>query len=454
MKAGLAWQETYAAKLVTAQEAVKAVRDGDFVVFPLGTGGESTSLGLALAGRMQELKGVAVFHAVANAPYPWFQGSGQPDAAFDVRCSYFGPLDRRFGQERRVDYVPWSYGTQDRQAERGRWGAYTKPDVFLVKVSPPDDEGWCSFGHSVWYSPTCSRNARTIIAEVDPSFIRPCGDEARLHVSRIDYLVPGEPADLSRVQFPPVPEEEARAAEVIGAYTAELVEDGDTLQVGVGLASQAVLPFLEGKRELGVHSELVFTEMVEMAQTGVITGARKSVNPGKVVGTCFVLWPGTERQRAAAAVIDGNPAFEFRDIGYIASVPVLAAHDNMVCINSGLEMDLTGQLCIDYLGGVPYSGTGGALDFAVGANFSRGGRCVHALLSTAQGGAVSRIVPQLATGSVATVPRNYLDYVITEHGVASLQGKSLRQRAEALIAIAHPDFRPDLRREAQRLFWP
>jgi 4-hydroxybutyrate CoA-transferase len=449
MTVGAAWQERYADKVAPAEEALKVVRDGDLVVFALGAGGEPIALGSALGGRMGELKDVTAFHAVANAPYPWFQGGG-----FDVRCSYFGPIDRRFGQERRVDYVPWSYGTQNRQAERDRWGAYTKPDVFLVKVSPPDEEGWCSFGHSVWYSPTCARNARTVIAEVDPTFIRPCGEEARIHVSRIDYLVEGRPVDLSRIQFPPVPEEEARAAEVIGAYTAELVEDGDTLQVGVGLASQAVLPFLESKHDLGVHSELVFTEMVELVEAGVITGTRKTVDPGKVVGTCFVLWPGTERQRAAAAAIDGNPAFEFRDIGDIASVPVLAAQDNLVCVNSALMLDLTGQLCIDYLGAQPYSGTGGALDFAVGANFSRGGRCVHAMLSTAQGGKVSRIVPQLEAGAVATIPRNYVDYVITEHGVASLQGKSLRQRAEELTGIAHPDYREELRQAAQKLFWP
>ncbi|KKL44499.1 hypothetical protein LCGC14_2365050, partial [marine sediment metagenome] len=143
-----------------------------------------------------------------------------------------------------------------------------------------------------------------------------------------------------------------------------------------------------------------------------------------------------------------------RDIGYIASVPVLAAQDNLVCINSALMLDLTGQLCIDYLGAQVYSGTGGALDFAVGANFSRGGRCVHAMLSTAQGGKVSRIVPQLEAGAVATIPRNYVDYVITEHGVASLQGKSLRQRAEELTGIAHPDYREELRQAAQKLFWP
>lgn len=445
----MTWQEKYGKKLVSPQEAVKAVQDGDFVVFPLGAGGEPAALGFALAERAQELKDVTVFHAVANAPYPWLRGE-----CFQVRCSYFGPLDRRFGQERKVDYVPWSYGTQTRQAEYGRWGAYTKPDVFLVKVSPPDEDGWCSFGHSVWYSPTSARNARTIIAEVDPSFIRPCGEDARIHISQIDYLVEGKPLDLSRVQFPPVPEDEARAAEVIGAYVAELVQDGDTLQVGTGLASQAVLTFLESKRDLGVHSELIFTEMVELVQTGVVTGSRKSVDRGKVVGTCFVLWPGTDRQKAAASFISGNPQFEFRDIGYVTSVPVLAAQENLICVNSGLTMDLTGQLCVDFLGAQPYSGTGGALDFCVGANFAKGGRSVHALLSTAQGGAVSRIVPQLEAGAVATIPRNYVDYVVTEYGVANLQGKSLRQRAEALIAIAHPDHRSELKTAAQRLFWP
>jgi 4-hydroxybutyrate CoA-transferase len=444
----LSWQERYADKVCTAQEAVELVQDGDLVVFALGAGGEPLNLGFALAQRMGQLRDVVVFHAVPNAPYPWFQGGG-----FEVRCSYVGPFDRPFAQERKVDLVPWSYGTQLRQEEGERWGAYTRPDVFLVKVSPPDEEGWCSFGHSVWYSPTCARNARTVIAEVDPSFIRTYGDN-RVHVSRIARLVPVEPLDLRRVQFPPVAEEEARAAEVIGAYTSELVRDGDTIQVGVGLASQAVLEFLEGKHDLGVHSELIFTQMVELVQKGVITGARKGIHQGKVVGTCFVLWPGTERQRQAAAFMHENPTFELYDIGYIAHVRTIMAHDNFVAINSALAVDLTGQVCIDYLGPQPYSGTGGALDFCVGANFSRGGRSIHCLLSTAQGGQISRIVPQFSEGTVVSIPRNYVDIVVTEYGVARLQGKSVRQRAQELIAIAHPDFRPELRKAAQKLFWP
>jgi len=442
------WKERYADKVCTAQEAVELVRDGDFVVFALGAGGEPLNLGFALAQRMGQLKDVTVFHAVPNAPYPWFQGG-----PFDVRCSYVGPFDRPFAQERKLDLVPWSYGTQQRQEEDERWGAYTRPDVFLVKVSPPDEEGWCSFGHSVWYSPTCARNARTVIAEVDPSFIRTHGDN-RVHVSRIDRLVPVEPLDLTRVQFPPVPEDEARAAEVIGAYTAELVRDGDTIQVGVGLASQAVLEFLENKHDLGVHSELIFTQMVELVQKGVITGRRKALHPNKVVGTCFVLWPGTECQRQAAAFMNENPIFELYDIGYITHLKTILAHDNFVAINSALAVDLTGQVCIDYLGARPYSGTGGALDFCVGANFSRGGRSIHCLLSTAQGGKVSRIVPRLEEGAVVGIPRNYVDIVITEYGVARLQGKSLRQRAQELIAIAHLDFRGELRKAAQKLFWP
>ncbi len=442
------WRQRYAEKVCSPQDAVRLIKDGDFVVFALGAGGEPLQLGMALAQRMKELNGVTVFHAVPNAPYPWFQGEG-----FQVKCSYVGPFDRPFSQKRLIDYVPWSYGTQGRQEDEKLWGAYTRPDVFLVKVSPPDEDGWCSFGHSVWYSPTCARNARTVIAEIDPSFMRTYGNN-RVHVSRIERLVPVEPVNVGQIQFPPVPEDEARAAEVIGAYTAELVRDGDVIQVGVGLASQAVLEFLENKHHLGVHSELIFTQMVELVQKGVITGRKKAIHQGKVVGTCFVLWPGTERQLKAAAFMDSNPTFELYDIGYITHLKTITAHDNFVAINSALAIDLTGQVCIDFLGAKPYSGTGGALDFCVGANFSRGGRSIHCLLSTAQGGQTSRIVPQLEEGAVVSIPRNYVDLVVTEYGVARLQGKSVRERAQELISIAHPDFRGELRKMAQKLFWP
>jgi len=447
----MSWQEQYRDKLVPADEAVKVVQSGDVVVFALGAGGEAHSLGFALAKRKDELREVTVFHAFASAPYPWFAPG--MEESFRLRCSYVGIFDRHAIRERRSDYVPWSYGTGARQEEFDRWGAYTRPDVFMVKVSPPDRHGFCSFGNSVWYSPTCVRNARTVIAEVDASLIRTYGGNL-VHVSELDYLVEAPPPRPLAFQFPPPPEDEARAAEVIGAQVAELIGDGDCIQVGVGLASQAVLSFLEARHDLGVHSELILVEMVELQQAGVITGKRKTLHPGKVVGTCFVIWPTTERHQRALEYINENPLFELYDIHYICSVPCLAAIDKFVAINSALAVDLSGQLCIDTLGSVPFSGTGGGLDFAVGANFSRGGRCIHTVMSTAQGGKVSRIVPQLEAGAVPTIPRNYVDYVVSEYGVASLQGKSLRQRAEALIAIAHPDFQSELRAAAQQLLWP
>ncbi len=445
----MSWQERYRDKLVTADEAVQVVQSGDLVVFALGSGGEPTALGQALGRRRDELKGVRILHAVANNPYPWLQESGD---AFEPRSIYIGPFERQAVQGRWLDYIPWSYGTTERQEHFDRWGAYTKPDVFMVKVSPPDDEGWCSFGHTVWYSPTAARNARTVVAEVDPTFIRTYGDN-RIHVSRIDRLVEGQPWPLTG-QMPPVPEDEAEAASVIGALAGELIHDGDCIQVGVGVASQAVLRYLRGRRDLGVHSELLFSDMVQLAQEGIITGARKTLNPGKMVGTCYILWPGTEEQKAGAAWMDSNPQVELYDIGYVANVPRIAAHDNFVAVNSALAIDLTGQVAVDTLGTVPYSGTGGGLDFVVGANFSKGGRSIHALLSTAQHGQVSRIVPQFEAGAVPTIPRNYVDFVVTEYGVAGLQGRSLRERAQALLAIAHPGFRDELEAAARKLFWP
>lgn len=445
----MTWQERYRDKLATPDEAVQLVQSGDLVVFALGSGGEPIALGQALGRRASELRDVRVLHAVANNPYPWLQAPGE---AFAPCSIYIGPFERGAVAGRWLDYIPWSYGTSRRQEWCDRWGAYTKPHVFMVKVSPPDDEGWCSFGHTVWYAPTAARHARTVLAEVEPTFIRTGGDN-RIHVSRIDRLVEGQPWPLTG-QMAPVPPDEAEAAAVIGALAAELVQDGDCLQVGVGVASQAVLQFLGAKRDLGIHSELLLHEMVQLAQAGVITGARKTVHPGKMVATCYILWPGTEEQKAAAAWIDGNPDVELYDIGYVAHVPRIAAHDRFVAINSALAIDLTGQVAVDTLGATPYSGTGGSLDFVVGANFSEGGRSIHAIPSTAQQGQVSRIAHQFPAGAVPTIPRNYVDFVVTEYGVASLQGKSLRERAKALIEVAHPQFRDELEAAARRLFWP
>lgn len=440
------WDKLYRDRRMSAPDAVRLVEPGDKVVFALGTA-EPRTLGRALEERVEET-GLTILHAAAGARHGWLRPDGVRPKS--LRSIYIGPFERAAVRGRWLDYIPFSYGTAPRQDEHGRNGAYSRPDVYLVKVSPPDAHGYCSFGHSVWFSPACTRSARTVLAEVDPTYIRTYGDN-RVHVSRIDAFVEVEPERRAE-SMPEPPPEEAGPAEVIGALTAELVQDGDVIQVGTGLASQAVLPFLGNHRDLGVHSELVFTEMVEMVQAGVITGRTKTVDTGKVVATCYVLWPGTPRQTAAASVVNENPLFELYDISYITNVPTISSMKNFVAINTALAIDLSGQVAVDTLGTEPYSGTGGALDFVVGANFAPGGRSIHAIPSTARGGEVSRIVPQFVAGAVPTIPRNYVDFVVTEHGVASLQGKTLRQRAEELIAIATPEFKADLARAAEEMF--
>ena len=305
-------------------------------------------------------------------------------------------------------------------------------DVVLMQVSPPDAHGFVSLGTTVDCTLTAVRCARVVIAEVNDQVPRTHGDTF-IHVSRISSVVESSHPLLEVCTEPP-----SELHLQVARNVASMIPDGATLQTGIGGISQAVLMCLGDKRDLGIHTEMCPDGVIDLIESGVINGQRKSLHRGKAVAS-FVLG-----SRRLFDFIHENASFEFRSISYTNDPFVVAQNDRMVAINSALQVDLTGQVCADSLGTKPYSGFGGQLDFIRGASRSHGGIPIIALPSTAMGGAVSRIVPVLEPGAGVVTSRADVHYVVTEHGIAYLHGKTLRERAEALIAIADPKFRDEL----------
>ena len=336
-------------------------------------------------------------------------------------------------------YSPAKWVDAERQADM------MNADVFLVTVSPPDAQGFCSFGDQLWYSREWVKKSRLVIAEVNPLAIRTGGDNY-VHVSQLDYLVEQpEPIPPFRMSPEVAPDEQA-TAEKIGALVASLIRDGDTFQIGLGSVSMAAGPYLQEKNDLGVHSEILTSAMVDLYKRGVITGKHKTLQPEKLVATGMFVDPEDY------AFMDENPVVELRDAFYTNNPTVIAQQKNMVAINNALAVDLTGQVTAEAFGTQMYSGVAGQLDFVLGAYLSPGGRSITVLPYTARGGTISRIVSMFPEGQIVSLPRTYIDYIVTEYGIASLSGRTERQRAEALIAIAHPDFRAELEAAARKRF--
>ena len=489
------WRKTYRDKIVSAEEAVKAVKSGDVVVV---TRHPPPRIVMdALAARRDELRNVRV-RAVAPAYDPgWFQEGWEE--SFDVVPEVFlGPVARPALDERRIDYSPALFSLQVKSLDE-RSDDHRSVDVLLVAVSPPDRNGLCSFGANVWAKRDMAKRARTVIAQVDETFIRTYGTNY-IHVSEIDRFVEYTPPKLSpeeakalvqgaadpeaRVELERLlthlpPERQAEVLPIlvvrkadqirefsrargldepsddvrrIGEYVSELVGDGDTIQIGIGTPSGYLpcLGVLDEKKDLGWHSEMGARGVIRLVEAGVINGSRKTINKGKAV---FTGLDGCDADEVAYAA--NNPLIELRDATYVVNVHTVAAHDNMVSINNALSVDLSGQINSETLfGGRLYNGTGGQPELHIGAVLSKGGRAITLLRSTALGGAVSRIVAQQEEGSVITIPRTFADIVVTEYGVAKLLGKSIRERARELIAIAHPDFRAELTEAAEKLYYP
>lgn len=419
-------------RIVTAAEAMNLVSSGDRVYLH---GGCATPRGLvtALAERLRELRDIEIVHLHTEAPAPYaapeFAGHARHNALF------IGPNVREAVAAGHADYTP--VFLSEIPALISKEGELPI-DVAIVHVSPPDEQGHCTFGPSVDVAFAAVRAARVVIAQVNPLLPRPFG--SFISAGEITVGVLAE-EDLTQHQ----PSERTAEADAIGRNVAALVRDGATLQLGIGTVPDAVLANLKGHRHLGVHTEMFSDGLVPLVEAGVVDGSKKTLHRGVVV-SAFVL--GTS---SLYRFIDRNPKVELHPVDYTNDVQVIAANYRMTAINSALSVDLTGQVAADSIGARFYSGIGGQVDFIRGAARSIEGLPVIALPSTAAGGKVSRICPVLAPGTGVVTTRGDVHWVVTEHGAANLHGRTIRERARMLIDIAHPDFRAQLEDEAGKL---
>ena len=323
---------------------------------------------------------------------------------------------------------------------------FLDPDVFLLELGMPDEEGWCSLGPNRWDTKEQIEGAGTVIAELNPDLGSYCGD-SRVHLSQVDYFV--EPGPFQTVRRPSFVQGEPPAhALAIAKHVNSLLRDGDTIQIGYGGNTEWLVKLgaLDGKEDLGFHSELTCPGIIPLVLEGVITGKRKSLDVGKAVAASL---DSTEPEERAMA--EDDPRFEVRSMLYTDDIRVIAQQRNMTAINGALVVDLTGQISTEFSGRQPLGGQGGQAAFVIGSILAEAGRSIHTMPSTALGGKTSRIVPLLSEGTIVTIPRTFADIVVTEYGIAHLRGKTEWERARELIAIAHPDFRPQIREAAQKI---
>ena len=425
------WTSQYKNKVVSADEAVKAIQSGDRL-FLTGNCSVPKEVLAALVDRAPELEDVEICQAltIGSADYvdPKLEGH------LRVNTIFISPNNREAVQAGRADFTPVLLSEFPLLFKEG----HLPLDVAMVHLSPPDEHGFCSFGVEVGLSKTPAESADIIIAEVNEQMPRTLGDSF-IHVSKLDYIVP---VDYTLPQLP-MGGEGSEVVEKIAGHIAELIPDEATMQMGIGAIPDAVLKYLYEKRDLGIHTELFSDGVIGLVEAGVITNACKNINQGKITAG-FIL--GSDK---LYQWVNNNPVIEFRRTEYVNDPFVIAQNDRMVAVNSAIEVDLTGQVCADSIGPKLYSGVGGQLDFIYGASLSKGGVPVIALPSKAKN--FSRIVAMLKHGAGVVTTRNHVHYVVTEYGVADLYGKSIRQRAQALINIAHPEFRADLKRKASEL---
>ena len=428
------WEADYSRKLQTADEALRLVQSGMRVYIHPGCA-EPETLVEALMRRGPGLHDVEVVHmrTMGKAPYVAREWAGH----FRHSAFFMGPNVRDAVNEGRADFIPIDLSDVEGLFESGAMPL----DVALIQVSPPDSHGFCSFGVGVDTTLTAAKHARHVIAQVNNAMPRTFGDSF-IHVSDLNAVVESS-RPLCEFKQPDVTDMHV----AIARNVAGLIEDGAVLQTGIGGVPDAVLPFLADRKDLGVQSELVTDAVVPLIESGVITGARKNFKPRKII-VGFVV--GTKK---VFDFVDNNPIFEFHPTSYTNDPAFIARNDNMIAINSALQIDLTGQVCSDSIGTRFYSGIGGQVDFLLGASRSKGGKPIIAISSTAKNDAISRIVPTLSPGAGVVTTRGLVRYVVTEYGVAYLHGKSIRERAKALIEIAHPKFREELYEYCARNKW-
>lgn len=413
-------------------EAVKLIRDGDTIVAPIGAA-EPADLFAALSARRDDLRGVTVMQLLPTGHHSYLD----PDGTDRIRHNglFLGGPTRAGAQAGWVDWTPNHFSEIPELLRRG----HLRCEVAVSRCSPMDEHGFFSLGLSPAYTMAAIQMAREVILEVDPHAPFAHGD-CHVHVSQVTKLIETE-APLVQLA-PPVIGEVERA---IARFVADLVPDGATLQIGIGAIPDAVVAQLRDKNDLGIHTEMFGDGILSLVEAGVVTNARKNEHRGKMLAA-FAL--GSER---LYSFMHRNPVLEMLPVD-VTNTPHLAGrNDQLHSINSTLAVDLIGQCGSESLGSAPYSGTGGQSDFVRAANISRGGKSFIVVPSTAKGGTISRIVPALAAGTHVSTSKNDVGYVVTEYGVAQLRGLSARERARALIEIAHPDFREELTDGARRI---
>jgi acyl-CoA hydrolase len=425
-------QALYQQKRMPAADAVCQVKDGDLIVVPTGVG-EPPTLLTALSEQRREFRGVQVAQILPLRKFGYFD----PETVEHVRhvAYFFGGASRPGGQEGWIDFIPAYFSELPQLIERG----LTPADVVFAMASEMDAHGYFSISLGADYTMAAIAKARAVVLEVNPNVPFANGN-CHVHVSKVAALVESEEPILE-VGLPKI----GPVQEAIGKYVAELIPDGATLQIGYGGIPDAVVMQLTHKRDLGIHTEMIGDGIMTLVEAGVVTNRRKNHHPGKMFAT-FAL--GSKK---LYQFMHRNPMLEMHPVDYTNDPALAGLNDNLVAINATMQVDLIGQCGSESLGFTPYSGTGGQADFVRAANRSRDGKAFIVLPSTAKNDAISRIVPTLTPGTHVTTSKNDINYVVTEYGVAQLRGKSAKQRAAALIGIAHPAFRDELRAAARRM---
>jgi 4-hydroxybutyrate CoA-transferase len=489
------WKDNYERKLRSPEEAAQLIKSGERAMVAGASTDQPKIMKEALFSRRDELRDVSIFHLCPRVEPGWLDPGHEEHFKVDI-TGFISPIGRPSVTEKRTGYIPNAWDMTIKDLERP--GEHRPIDWHIMVVSPPNKHGFCSLGPFLWMKKEFAKRSKNVIAEVDENVKWVYGDTT-IHVTEIDHFVeytaesiPDE--DLPRVLADIEPEEKRtkiemyakqmlphsrhtglailkeldvasidslaetiglvppKEAEAIAGHLNTLLRHRDTIQIGQGSPSAYVHRFgaFEGKEDLGYHGEMTARGIVTMIKEGQMNGKYKTHYPGKAI---FSALDGVSPEELEYAC--ENPRIELYPTNWVSTIPVIAANDNMVAIQNGISVDLTGQINAETIfGGLPLNGPGGQPPSQIGALYSKGGRAITVMRATAVQGSVSCIVPQFEPGEVVTVPRAYADYIVTEYGVARLMGKTLRERAEALISIAHPDFRTELWTKAKELFWP
>ncbi len=439
IKKNASWIQNYNKKVVSSDEAVKCIKSGDKVIVQPGCA-VPHELVRAMVRRKDQLEGVQVYHILAVGDLPYLKP--EMEKHFKHTAFFIGGNSRKAVNEGRAEFVPIFLSEVTLLFKRG----LIVPDVAFINVSPPDEHGFCSYGIDVGNIKTPAEKSKIVIAQINEEMPRGLGDSF-IHINSIDYIVEHTEELTELPQVDPNTDPEILAIyDKIGEHVAGLVEDGSTLQLGIGAIPDSILKYLKNKKNLGIHTEMFSDGLIELVDSGVINGEEKTIHKGKIIAG-FVL--GTRR---AFDYCDNNPVMEFHRQEYVNDPFIISQNKKMVAINSCIELDLTGQICSDSIGTKFYSGIGGQVDFVRGAAKSEGGKPIIAVPSTTKDGKISRIVPMLKPGAGVVTSRGDIHYVVTEYGVAYLFGKSIQDRAKALINIAHPKFRDELTEFAKKTY--